>query len=181
MKFPHLTVQVCTIDGSWQGDESQIRFTGTISSSAPFVILSLLKSGNDFHYTKHRKSNDLEALLTLYQSKFPHDNRYQHHLMVGHAVNTGSISEGRLFIHDELPVTFHSGHLFTLATDSQNQPFIYLLAIARMDIKPKRNGIWALKPRLLEGIDGQWLHIFSKTRHGFIGVQNESALYFPLK
>jgi hypothetical protein len=88
--------------------------------------------------------------------------------MIGNSVNTGAVSEGRLFIHDELPMTFHSGQMFTLATDSQNQPFIYLLAIAKVDITSKRCGIWAVKPLLLEGVDELWRGVLSRTRHGFI-------------
>jgi hypothetical protein len=56
------------------------------------------------------------------------------------------------------------------ATDAQKQPFIYLLAIAKMDIKPKRCGIWAVKPRLLEGVDESWMNVLSRTRHGFIRI-----------
>jgi hypothetical protein len=42
MMFPHFTELEITIDGMWQGNDRQLRFTGTVSSSAPFVILSLL-------------------------------------------------------------------------------------------------------------------------------------------
>jgi hypothetical protein len=96
MRFPQLTPQILTIEGTWQGDERQLRFTGTISSSAPFVILSLLRCGDAFHYTKHNKSDALEVPLNLYQGKFPHQNRYQHTLMIGNSVNTDAVSEGRL-------------------------------------------------------------------------------------
>ena len=168
MLFPHFTDQKITIDGSWQGDERLLQFIGTISSSAPFVILSLLKNGHEHHYIKHNRSNALEVRLELYQSKFPHDNRYQPILSVGHSVNTGTISEGRLFLADELPMTFHAGHLFTLGTDSWSQPFIYLMAIAKVDIKSKRSGRWAVKPRLLDGVDEPWLNVLTRTRHGFI-------------
>jgi hypothetical protein len=75
MLFPHCTDREITIDGSWHGDERQLRFTGTVSSSAPFVILSLLRYGDErHHYTKH-KSDALEVPLNLYQGKFPHQNR----------------------------------------------------------------------------------------------------------
>jgi hypothetical protein len=47
MLFPHFTVQDITIDGVWHGDERQLRFTGIVSSSAPFVILSLLRCGDE--------------------------------------------------------------------------------------------------------------------------------------
>ena len=170
MLFPHFTDQECTIDGSWHGDERQLQFAGIVSSSEPFVILSLLRCGEAFHYMKHSKSSDLEVSLNLYQSKFPHQNRYQHILMIENSVNTGAVSEGRLFLSDELPMTFHSGQLFTLATDSQHQPFIYLLAIAKVDIKSKRCGIWAVKPRLLDEVEEPWLNILSLTRHGFIRI-----------
>lgn len=170
MMFPHLATQQLTIKGLWHEDDQYLRFTGTISSSAPFVILSLLKCGEMYHYMKHKKSDVLEVPLDLYQSKFPHDNRYQPILSIGHAVNTGTISEGRLFLADELPMMFHSGQVFPFATDTQHQPFICLVAIAKVDIKSKRNGIWAIKPRLLDSVDEPWRHIFSKTRHGVIRV-----------
>jgi hypothetical protein len=93
--------------------------------------------------------------------------------MIGNSVNTGAVSEGRLFIHDELPMTFQSGRLYTFATDTQNQPFIYLVAIAKADIKSKRCGIWGLKPRLLEGVDEPWWNVFSKTRHGWMRITDE--------
>ena len=141
MLFPHFTDQEITIDGSWQGDERQIRFTGTISSIAPFVVISLLRCGDEYHYMKHRKSNVLEVPLNLYQSKFPHEDRYQHTLMIGNSVNTGGISEGRLFLSDESPMTFETGQFVTFGMDVQNQPFIYLLTIAKVDIKSKRCGI----------------------------------------
>jgi hypothetical protein len=88
--------------------------------------------------------------------------------MIGHSVNTGAVSLGRLFLTDKLPMTFHTGRVFTFGTDSQHQAFIYLLAISKADIKSKRNGIWAVKPRLLEGMDEPWLHVLSRTRHGFV-------------
>jgi hypothetical protein len=168
--FPHCTDQEISIDGSWQGDERQLRFTGTVSSSAPFVMLSLLKNGDEYHYLKHRKSNALEVPLNLYQGKFPHQNRYQHTLIIGNSVNTGAVSEGRLFLANELPMTFHSGQMFTLATDAQHQTFIYLLTIVKVDIKSKRCGIWAVKSRLLEGVEEPWRNVFSRTRHGFIRI-----------
>jgi len=173
MLFPHFnfTEQEIRIDGSWQSNERQLRFTGTVSSSAPFVLLSLLRCGDEYHhYTKHNKSNASEVSLNLYQSKFPHQNRYQHTLAIGNSVNTGAVSDGRLFFSDELPMTYRSNQVFALATNTQNQPCIYLLAIAKVDIKSKRCGIWVVKPRLLEGVDEPWRHIFSKTRHGFINI-----------
>ena len=166
MLFPQFTTQEVAINGSWQSDDRQLRFTGNISSSEPFVVISLLRRGDFFHYTKHNKSNDLEVPLNLYQGKFPHQNRYQHSLMIGHSVNTGAVSDGRLFLADELPTTFQTGRLFTFTMDTKNQPFIYLLAIAKEDIKSKRCGIWAVKPRLLEGVEEPWLTVLSRTRHG---------------
>jgi hypothetical protein len=88
--------------------------------------------------------------------------------MIGNSVNTGAVSEGLLFLADELPMTFRTGQAFTFGTDAQNKPFIYLMAIAKADIKSKRCGIWAVKPRLLEGMDEPWLHVLSPTRHGFV-------------
>ncbi len=73
------------------------------------MILSLRKCGDAYHYMKHNKSNALEVPLTLYQSKFPHANRYQHTLTIGHSVNTDAVSEGRLLIYDELPMMFNTG------------------------------------------------------------------------
>jgi hypothetical protein len=145
MLFPHFTNQAITIDGMWYDDERQLRFTGTISSSEPFVVISLLKYGDAFHYMKHRKSDTLEIPLSLYQGKFPHQNRYQHSLMIGHSVNTGAVSEGRLSIANELPMTFQTGELFAFSMDFRKQPFIYMMAIAKIDIKSKRCGIWAVK------------------------------------
>ena len=175
MIFPHFTDQEITIDGSWQGDERQFRFIGTVASSEPFVLLSLLKCGEEYHYMKHRKSNDLEAPLNLHQGKFPHDNRYQHILMIGSSANTGAVSEGRLHLADELPMTFSTGQLFASAMDSQSEPFIYLMAIAKVNIKSKRNGIWAVKSRLLEGVEDPWRDVFSRTRHGFIRAEEDSC------
>ena len=171
MFFPHLTTQQLVIDGTWQNDAPHLRFTGTISSSVPFVILSLLKSGEAYHYMKHNKSDTLDVTIDLFQGKFPHDNRYQHSLMIGHSVNISAVSKGRLFLSGDLPMTFHIGHVFTFAMDTQHRPFICLLAIAKVDIKSKRNGIWALKPRLRESLDEPWLHPLSKTRHGFIRLE----------
>ena len=168
MRFPQLTGQEIIINGSWHIDDRQLQFTGHISSSEPFVVVSLLKCGDEYHYIKHRKSNNLDVPLNLHQGKFPHQNRYQHTLMIGHSVNTGAVSNGRLFLANELPISFHTGQLFAFATDTQNEPFIYLLVITKVDIKSKRCGIWAVKPRLLEGIEEPWLNLLSRTRHGSI-------------
>ena len=166
--LPQFTVQEIVINGAWRVGERQLRFTGNISSSAPFAVISLLRCGDAFHYMKHRKSNTLEIPLDLRQGKFPHQNRYQHSLMIGHSVNTGAVSAGRLLLVDELPMTLGAGELFSFATDTQNEPFIYLLAIAKGDIKSKRCGIWAVKSCLLEGLEEPWLNILSRTRHGLI-------------
>lgn len=171
MMFPHLTPQQLIIDGSWHEEDAYLRFSGTIASSAPFVILSLLRRGDTYHYMKHKKSDALDVPLDLFQGKFPHDNRYQHSLTIGYSVNLSTVSEGRLFLADALPMTLHTGQVFSFATDTQHQPFICLVAIAKADIKSKRNGIWALKPRLLEEVDEPWRHVFSRTRHGFIDMK----------
>jgi hypothetical protein len=87
---------------------------------------------------------------------------------VAHAVHLGAYSEGRVCLADPLPMTFVSGALVTCARDRQSRPFLSLLAIAKADITSKRNGIRVLKPRLLANLPEKWRHIFSKTRHGFI-------------
>jgi len=119
---------------------------------------------------KHTKSDALEVPLVLYQMKFPNQNRYQHTLSIANTVNLGAHSEGRLMLSGDLPMTFDTGHVFTLAMDTQHQPFICLLAIAKMDITSKRNGLWALKPRLVESLEEPWRLVLSKTRHGFIDI-----------
>ena len=171
MMFPHLTHQQITIDGAWQTTDHHRRLTGTISSSAPFVILSLLKSGEMYHYMKHGKCSDLDVSFVWYQMKFPLMDRYQHTISIAQAVNLGAYSEGRVSLLDPLPMTFASGALVTFATDRQSQPFLALLAIAQVDCTSKRNGIWVFKPRLLESLPASWRQIFSKTRHGFIRIE----------
>jgi hypothetical protein len=171
MMFPHLTRQQITIDGMWQTTEQHRRLTGSFSSSAPFVIVSLLKAGEMYHYMKHRKGNDLDVSLVWYQMQFPSVDRYQHTVSIADAVNLGASSEGRVCLAAPLPITFPSGSLYSLAADRQSRPFLALLAIAKVDITSKRNGIWVLKPRLLESLPERWRHIFSKTRHGFIRIE----------
>jgi hypothetical protein len=171
MRFPHCTPQQLTLDGTWQHTDQHLRFTGIISSTAPFVILSLLKCGAAYHYMKHPKSDALTVPLVLYQMQFPQKHRYQHSLVIAQAVNLGATSEGRVFLAGDLPMTFPAGHLVPFATDTQQQPFIFLLALAKADITSKRNGIWAVKPRVLERVEASWRDILSKTRHGFIRVE----------
>jgi hypothetical protein len=171
MLFPHLTRQQITIDGTWQTTDHHHRLTGTLSSSAPFVILSLLHCGEMYHYMKHRKCNDLDVPFVWYQMKFPGVDRYQHTVSIAHAVNLGAHAEGRVCFSYPLPMTFSSGALVTCATDRQSQPFLLLLAIAKVDISSKRNEIWALKPRLLTSLPEMWRAILSKTRHGFIRIE----------
>jgi hypothetical protein len=170
MMFPHLTRQQITMDGTWQTTDHHHRLTGTLSSSAPFVILSLLNCGAMYHYMKHTKGNNLTVSLVWYQMQFPGVDRYQHTFSIAHAVNLDAYSEGRVCLSVSLPMTFSSGALVTFATDRQSQPFLALLAIAKADITSKRNGIWALKPRLLESLPERWREIFTKTRHGFIRI-----------
>ena len=98
-------------------------------------------------------------------------DRYQHTVSIAHAVNLGAYSEGHVCLAAPLPMTFASGTLVTCARDRQSQPFLCLLAIAKVDITSKRNGIWVLKPRLLESLPEMWRRILSKTRHGFIRVE----------
>jgi hypothetical protein len=119
---------------------------------------------------KHTKGNDLNVSLVWYQMKFPCVDRYQHTVSIAHAVNLGAYSEGHVCLSAPLPMTFSSGALVTFARDKQSQPFLSLLAIAKVDITSKRNGIWVLKPRLLESLPEMWRAIFSKTRHGFIRI-----------
>jgi hypothetical protein len=171
MLFPHLTLQQMTLDGMWQTTDYHHRLTGTLSSSAPFVIVSLLKAGERYHYMKHAKCHDLDVPFVWYQMKFPLVGRYQHTVSIAHTVNLGAYSEGRVCLADPLPMTFASGTLVTCARDRQSRPFLALLAIAKADITSKRNGIWVLKPRLLANLPEKWRHIFSKTRHGFIRIE----------
>jgi len=171
MRFPYCTPQQVTIDGTWQTTDPHRTLTGTISSSAPFVILSLLKSGEMYHYMKHTKGNDLDVSFVWYQMKFPEVDRYQHTVSIAQSVNVGAHSEGCVCLAAPLPVTFSSGALVTFARDRQSQPFLSLVAIAQVDITSKRNGIWVLKPRLLASLPEMWQAIFSKTRHGFIRIE----------
>ena len=171
MLFPYLTLQQVTLHGTWQTTDHHHRLTGTLSSSAPFVIVSLLNSGEMYHYMKHRKCSDLDVSFVWYQMQFPLVDRYQHTVSIAHTVNLGAYSEGHVCLSNPLPMTFASGALVTCATDRQSQPFLLLLAIAKVDISSKRNGLWALKPRLLENLPTSWQAIFSKTRHGFIRIE----------
>jgi hypothetical protein len=171
MLFPHLTRQQITVDGTWQTTDQHRRLTGTISSSAPFVLLSLLNCGEMYHYMKHRKCHDLDVPFVWYQMKFPLVDRYQHTVSIADSVNLGAHSEGHICLSNPLPMTFPSGALVTCARDRQSQPFLFLLAIAKVDITSKRNGIWVLKPRLLESLPEMWRQILSKTRHGFIHIE----------
>jgi hypothetical protein len=171
MLFPHLTRQQIALDGTWQTTDHHHRVTGTLSSSAPFVILSLLNCGAMYHYMKHAKCHDLDVPFVWYQMKFPEVDRYQHTVSIAHTVNLGAYSEGRVCLAAPLPMTFVSGALIIFARERQSQPFLSLLAIAKVDMTSKRNGIWALKPRLLESLPETWRAIFSKTRHGFIRLE----------
>lgn len=171
MMFPHLTRQQITLDGTWQTTEHHRRLTGTLASSAPFVILSLLNCGETYHYMKHRKCNDFDVSLVWYQMKFPFVDRYQHTISIADSVNLGAHSEGRVCLSASLPMTFVSGAMIIFARERQSQPFLSLLAIAKVDITSKRSGIWVLKPRLLESLPASWRNIFSKTRHGFIRLE----------
>jgi hypothetical protein len=171
MMFPHLTLQQITMDGTWQTTEQHRRLTGSLSSSAPFVIVSLLNCGETYHYMKHTKRNNLDVALVWYQMKFPGVDHYQHTVSIADSVNLGAHSEGRVCLSAPLPITFPSGALCSLATDRQSRPFLALLAIAKVDITSKRSGIWALKPRLLESLPPSWRAIFSKTRHRFIHIE----------
>jgi hypothetical protein len=56
MRFPHLTEQTLTLDGSWQEIDHHYRFTGILSSLAPFVILSLLKYSETYHMQNDENS-----------------------------------------------------------------------------------------------------------------------------
>src|SRR4029453_8493808 len=133
MLFPHLTVQQVTIDGTWQTTDHHHKFTGTLSASAPFVILSLLKCGEMYHYMKPPKGNDLDGSFVWYQMQFPLVNRYQHTVSIAHALNLGAYSEGRVCLTAPLPMTFASDALITIARDRQSQPCVLLLAIAKVD------------------------------------------------
>jgi hypothetical protein len=171
MMFPHLTRQQITIDGTWQTTDHHRTLTGTLSSSAPFVILSLLHCGETYHYMKHTKCHDLDVSFVWYQMQFPGVDRYQHTVSIAQSVNVGASSEGRVCLAAPLPMTFASGALVTCARDRQSQPFLSLLAIAKVDVTSKRNGIWVLKPRLVESLPERWRAIFSKTRHGSIRIE----------
>jgi len=171
MMFPYLTRQQITLDGTWQTTDQHCKLTGTLSSSAPCVILSLLNCGAMYHYMKHTKCHDLDVSLVWYQMKFPGVDRYQHTVSIADSVNLGAHSEGCICLTAPLPMTFASGTLVTCARDRQSRPFLALLALAKADITSKRNGIWVLKPRLVESLPASWRNIFSKTRHGFIRIE----------
>jgi hypothetical protein len=171
MMFPHLTLQQITLDSTWQTTDHHRRLIGTLSSSAPFVILSLLNCGAMYHYMKHAKGNDLAVSFVWYQMQFPAIDRYQHTVSIADSVNLGAHSEGHVCLSNPLPMMFASSALVTIARDRKSQPFLALLAIAKVDITSKRNGIWVLKPRLLTSLPEMWRAIFSKTRHGFIRIE----------
>jgi hypothetical protein len=69
MMFPHFTLQQVTIDGTWQTTDPHRTLTGTLSSSASFVILSLLHCGEMYHYMKHTKCH---ALDVSFEPDIPH-------------------------------------------------------------------------------------------------------------
>ena len=106
MMFPYLTRQQITLDGTWQTTDHHRRLIGTLSSSVPFVILSLLNCGAMYHYMKHAKCHDLDIPFVWYQMKFPLVDRYQHTVSIAHAVHLGAWSEGRVHLSAPLPMTF---------------------------------------------------------------------------
>jgi hypothetical protein len=170
IQFPQCTPQQFTIDGTWQNTAHQLRFTGRLSSAAPFVILSLRKCGAAYHYLKHPRTGALDVAVTLYQMQLPQADQYQHTFALADAVHLGTQSTGRVFLSGTLPMTFLAGQLFTLATDTHQQPFLYLLALAQGDITVKHNGMWAVHPRLLAHLDASWGQVLSKTRQGVMRV-----------
>ena len=96
MMFPYLTRQQITLEGTWQTTDQHCKLTGTLSSSAPCVILSLLNCGAMYHYMKHAKCHDLDVPFVWYQMKVPLVDRYQHTVSIAHTVNLGAYSEGRV-------------------------------------------------------------------------------------
>jgi hypothetical protein len=173
IQLPQCTPQQFTIDGTWQNTDAQLRFIGRLASAAPFVILSLRKSGAAYQYLKHPGTGTRDVAVHLSQRKVPQTDHYHHTFTLARGVPLSTQSTGRVFLSGTLPMTFLAGQLFTLATDTHQQPFLYLLALAQGDITVKHNGMWAVHPRLLAHLDASWGQVLSKTRQGVMRVATD--------
>ena len=175
IQFPQCTPQPLTIDGTWQHTAYQRRFTGRLSSAAPFVILSLRKCGAAYHYLKHPSTGALDVAVTLSQMQLPQADYYQHTFALADAVHLGTQSTGRVVLSGTLPLTFSAGQLFPFAVDTQQQPFLCLLAFAQGDITMKHQGRWAVPLRRLAPLEASWGQVLSKTRQGVIRLASDGG------
>jgi hypothetical protein len=175
LRLPQCTPQQFTLDGTWQNTDSQLRFTGRLASTAPFVLLSLRKCGAAYQYLKHPGTGTHDVAVHLSQSKLPQTNYYQHTFTLARGMPLSTQSTGRVFLSGTLPLTFPAGELFPLAVDSRQQPCICLLALAQGDVTVKRNGVWAVHPPLVAQLEAAWRHALSTTRQGVIRVAEDGG------
>ena len=175
IQFPQCTPQPLTIDGTCQHTDYQRRFTGRLSSAAPFVILSLRKCGAAYHYLKHPSMGALDVAITLSQMPLPQADHCQHTFALADAVHLGTQSTGRVVLSGTLPLTFSAGQLFPFVVDTQQQPFLCLLAFAQKDITLKHHGRWVVPPRLLAPLAASWGQVLSTTRQGVIRLTSDGG------
>jgi hypothetical protein len=175
IQLPQCTPQQFTIDGTWQNTDAQLRFIGRLASAAPFVILSLRKSGAAYQYLKHPGTGTRDVAVHLSQRKVPQTDHYHHTFTLARGVPLSTQSTGRVFLSGTLPLTFPAGVLFPFAVDRQQQPCICLLALAQGDVTVKRNGVWAVHPPLVAQLEAAWRHALSTTRQGVIRVAEDGG------
>lgn len=167
-----------SIQGSWTGREHR-DWRGTAASSEPCVAVSFLRSEGHVEWCQSQRA--IENTICLRLALFPYDASNLD-VQVNFSIGGGG-RRWRSLLPDckyrpAIPQSFtvRTGDVFVFAT-IEGKPRMDLLGLflVRRDVKSARNGVWHIRPDLIEGAGQPMRQILLHGRAGEFDEQGSPS------
>ncbi|HEX3037098.1 MAG TPA: hypothetical protein VHT73_18590 [Thermodesulfobacteriota bacterium] len=168
MKLYNFTEEEVLLEGSWSDYHGQRRYIGRLTSGVGICAVSFVSSEQGFYYSKSNRAKTGELDVDLLIHGLPNADSFQIVLRIGRGTNYKAWFHKDCQVNIENEIRFKTGHLIDLAEPDTFGDTIKLLVLCKGDVRPKRGGIWTVKPRHSKDIHEPWLSLLTKTRRGFV-------------
>ena len=168
MKLYNFTEEEVLLEGSWSDYHRQGRYIGRLTSGVGICAVSFVSTEQGFYYSKSNRTKTGELNVDLLIHGLPNADSFHIILRIGRGMNYKARFHKDRRINIENRLRFKTGHLIDLAEPDAFGDTIKLLVLCNGDVRPKRGGIWAVKPRFLKDIHEPWLSLLTQTRQGLV-------------
>ena len=168
VKLYNFAEEEVLLKGNWSDYYGQRRYTGTLTSGVGICAVSFVSSEQGFYYSKSNRAKTGELNVDLLIHGLPNADSFQIILHIGRGMNYKARFHKDRQVNVENEIRFNTGHLIDLAEPDAFGDTIKLLVLCNGDVRSKRGGIWAVKPRHSQEMHEPWLSPLTKTRQGFV-------------